>query len=647
MKNQKNVVNKNVKIETPPIENPVLETEKKSDSKKIDYIIDATNVCSWHVANVINLEHSSNALGTFSLQPLFKLMIHLLQEGNTVQCIFDANTIYHLHGEEKQMYNSLLTDYRDFFYQVIGGIKADDFVLNLASRFSSSVISNDNFNEYHTSYPWLQREARPQRLFKGGTPIIGGDKLLLIPDLSINLVLDQNPEDLFKMLTGLLLSRSKRLVGVVKSYDHKNGKGLITHAKSEFSFSHKDIVITAGLEIEFSLDKVNTHIVATEIKVLQKEVTASVEEIEKLRKELDSLKSQNLGEKYHGVIDWYDHIKNYGAIKQKDNDETVFFFGNGFEHKDISPEKEMEVIYEKRINKKGPYAVDIRLETISKFINGNASADLPATQDEQSQVLQRDLDKLKIELNKSALLLEQLQIVNSGIIELTDGKIGVVRDEKTGLKFPFNHSITPPKAKITLKAEDKILFKLKYVSNSWYAVDLQMEKSAVVAPEASNLPPASLSTTDPVTVLVATPAPSKASKNSRKVKKKNQKLSNAKQNNASELEPSPNLVVPAEEPVGPQEATATHQSITNVVDALSKMETKETQVLDATIENKPATAPSKFKKSKTFFKSKATTNNNGTGHTNNANANSAIKKITEQKGKKTNLVKPTLNGAKK
>jgi len=596
-------------------ENLKTEMPKNSETKKIDFIIDATNVCSWHVANVVNLDNSNNFLGTFSLQPLYKLMINLLNNGKTVQCIFDANTIYHLHDEEKVMYNTLLTDYRDFFYQVIGGIKADDFVLNLASRFSSAVISNDNFNEYHIAYPWLQRDARPQRLFKGGTPIIGGDKLLLIPDLSINLVLDESPEDLFKMLTGLLLSKSKRLIGMVKSFDAKLSKGVLVYGKSEFNFSVKDIQITSGLEMEFSLDKQNTQIVATEIKILQKEVTENLAETEKLKQELELLKAQNLGDRYSGVIDWYDHTKKYGAIKQKDTDETVFFFASGFDHKDLEPEKEMEVIYEKRINKKGPYAVDIRIENISKFLQTGSSE----AYKEETQLAKRELEKTKNELTRVTQVMAALHLTFEGIIEITDGKIGVIRESKRHLSFEFNDQVLPIINKQNIRPGTGVKFNIQYIENKgYYATNLHpLPGSAQHHAE----------TTLTATLEMST---EKTSSKKRNAHRKNQKkaLSEAAQENVLVKNDKPVLSLPLESTTIPTKQTKATPSANRTEPSLNPQNEAPAQKENITpSEQSPAVKKSTTTGGKAFFKPKSN--------------NTTLKKLKEHKGLKAAVKKTT------
>jgi len=330
----------------------------KKDPKSIDYLIDATNVCSWHAANVYDKTNKKNTHESFSLQPLLQLLILINKKGKTFQCIFDANTIFNLPAEEKDTYTTLLAEYKDFFYQVIGGIRADDFVLSLANRYNSSVISNDNFADYVKTYPWLARDAKPLRLFKGGTPMVAGDRTLVVPDLKINLDLTKNTSALYGELTTKLISKGVRHFGEIVSYDSKSGKGKIKKGKNLIDFRGVDLTITKGVNVEFSIEEKRKKINATDIRLSN---TSVDDEISRLKKENKLLINNQTKDKFTGIVEWYDIKKKYGAIKETENSDTIFFFSTGIEQKGLKLEKEMEVIFEKKINKKGPYAANIRL----------------------------------------------------------------------------------------------------------------------------------------------------------------------------------------------------------------------------------------------------------------------------------------------
>lgn len=225
----------------------------RTEKPKIDYIIDATNVCGWHEANMYD---PKNKVKT-SLNILLRLLITLSERKLNYQCIFDANTIFKLAEKEKNLYTDLLNKYRDNFYQVIGGIQADAFVLSAAERYKSAVISNDNFAPYQQQYKWLDRNAKPQRLFKGGTPLMAGDRLLMIPELAINEVLNETTYDLYKKLLPFLKStgqaaKPKRQNGDIKTYSSVRKTGFITtENKTDVLFHISDLMVRKGMKVSF------------------------------------------------------------------------------------------------------------------------------------------------------------------------------------------------------------------------------------------------------------------------------------------------------------------------------------------------------------------------------------------------------------
>ena len=90
-------------------------------------------------------------------------MLHLLivlkgEKKHNFYCIFDANTIYKIPDSERDTYKKILKDTKHF-YQVTGGKRADDFLLELADSYQAPVISNDNYNdEKYDKYIWKSRE---------------------------------------------------------------------------------------------------------------------------------------------------------------------------------------------------------------------------------------------------------------------------------------------------------------------------------------------------------------------------------------------------------------------------------------------------------------------------------------------------------
>ena len=130
--------------------------DKNNRPKQMTYYIDATNVCYWYDTTVP------------TLRVLLKLLILLKKEKNaSFYCIFDANTTHKLHPDEREIYIHLL-EHKNYFHQVSGGKRADDYILELADIYDAPVISNDNYSDdKYDRYAWKHREAEPMRLFMG------------------------------------------------------------------------------------------------------------------------------------------------------------------------------------------------------------------------------------------------------------------------------------------------------------------------------------------------------------------------------------------------------------------------------------------------------------------------------------------------
>ncbi len=84
-------------------------------AETVTYFIDGTNLCYWQDTT------------RPTLHVLLELLIALKKEKNrSFYCIFDANTQYKLPPEEREVYQHLL-EFKDFFYQITGGKRADDW----------------------------------------------------------------------------------------------------------------------------------------------------------------------------------------------------------------------------------------------------------------------------------------------------------------------------------------------------------------------------------------------------------------------------------------------------------------------------------------------------------------------------------------
>jgi tetratricopeptide (TPR) repeat protein len=148
------------------------------------YYLDGNNICYWKDED------------TFSLAPLLNLCLEIKNKGDNFICFFDANAI-HLPktNTEKAIIKNLLKDKTKFRLSP-GGTSADDFIVMSADNANGSIISNDWYRNLIGSYPWLDKNASPKRLFKGNVyPENDGD-LLLIPDLKINRFVETNLQKL-------------------------------------------------------------------------------------------------------------------------------------------------------------------------------------------------------------------------------------------------------------------------------------------------------------------------------------------------------------------------------------------------------------------------------------------------------------------
>ena len=134
------------------------------------FLIDGTNVCGWGKAG------SNDPL---NLMPLIRLVRELRHaRGDIFLCIFDASTRHKLAQGQDRLLDELLKC-KDYFAEVTGGVRADDFLLNEADKSGAVIITNDRYREYQPKYP---RVADDKRLIKSA---ILASKLS-IPDLDLS-----------------------------------------------------------------------------------------------------------------------------------------------------------------------------------------------------------------------------------------------------------------------------------------------------------------------------------------------------------------------------------------------------------------------------------------------------------------------------
>ncbi len=295
------------------------------------YFIDATNICHWGKE--------------MSLQVLLQLLLEIKRKKQTFFCIFDANTSYYIPDNEKKIYKKLL-EHTDRFYQVSGGKRADDFILELAHRHGSAVISNDNYSDpKYSKYKWKEREAEPMRLFMGEViPVPSGDHLILF-DLEINIILTESTDKLYRKLTRILYPPREKFEGTVKFVNNHKGWGRIVYQiEDEVNFRTSELpqTVEQGQRVNFFIDETEKGEYARSIDIL----------------EVDE-------KRIKGKIVQFDDNRGMGAIKPEEGGgEDLFFYKSYFDDPENVPKinKNQRVSYVLGSNSKGECAKKIKFE---------------------------------------------------------------------------------------------------------------------------------------------------------------------------------------------------------------------------------------------------------------------------------------------
>jgi hypothetical protein len=151
-----------------------LETPSLSEKT---WFIDALNIC--------RLPQQENRPA--SLTVLLTLLIELLKRGEYFYCIFDANARFALDeaSKERKQYEDLYQRYAPaYFYEVTGGMQADELVVRRADRYGAAIISSDRLRPYWKQYPWLEAEqVKTNKRLHAGVVNLG---CLTIPTLNID-----------------------------------------------------------------------------------------------------------------------------------------------------------------------------------------------------------------------------------------------------------------------------------------------------------------------------------------------------------------------------------------------------------------------------------------------------------------------------
>ena len=229
--------------------------------------------------------------------------------------------------------------------KLVGGKRADDFILELADRHGSAVISNDNYSDSkYSKYKWKDREAEPMRLFMGEViPVPSGNHLILF-DLEINVVLTEPSDKLYRKLHRILYPPREKFEGSVKFVNNHKGWGRIVYTvDDEVNFRTAELsrAVEQGHKVKFVIEETDKGEYARNIEVL----------------DLDE-------KRIKGRVVQYDEGRGMGAIKPEDDGEDLFFYKSYFHDPENIPKfsKGQRISYVLGTNSKGDCAKKIKIE---------------------------------------------------------------------------------------------------------------------------------------------------------------------------------------------------------------------------------------------------------------------------------------------
>lgn len=147
---------KNIFVTPKNVESAVEETSVKPVVKTV--VIDGQNVM-----------YGSPSDQKVSLLNLLGLLIDLNNSKTTFKCFFDANTFFTLlnagRKSEAYAYRRLCHDFPDHFIEVPGHNRADDFLLDYVDKGDATIISNDQYRDFHNKYRWLATDSSRRASF--------------------------------------------------------------------------------------------------------------------------------------------------------------------------------------------------------------------------------------------------------------------------------------------------------------------------------------------------------------------------------------------------------------------------------------------------------------------------------------------------
>lgn len=471
--------------------------EAKKQSKKVDFIIDATNVCSWHKININN--QSKNMVYTTSLNVILKLTNVLAEQKKTFKCIFDASTPYKLPDEEQEIYRHLLQTFEIAFYQVTGGQRADDWVLALADKFGSKVISTDRFRDFQDRYKWLSKED--SRLIKGGIMDMMDELTMVLPSLKITETIDGTADELFIGLARKMGLEGKlcfKGTGKIKSFNALNEYGFIysDETEEEVYFKQSEFKIVPDIAVKFDLFRDGSKIFAknvipTGVVALDNTKTERSPKNPPQKTETAEVNSQDSTEVLKGEVQWFNSEKGFGLISQLNSSNSFMFKKDNFGDENIEPEPKMQVSFTVQTRNGKSYAFDVKESTEN---SAPKAAETPKAAEQESQPSStkqnlRKQDSSDDFKEKVSNILPQLNIRLNGKINNIKGNYGFIGVENTDSALFFQYD-----DKSGLRAGTKVSFKLDVNDHGVLASDVKIadaknNKTAIVNKEKHNTEP--------------------------------------------------------------------------------------------------------------------------------------------------------------
>ncbi len=427
--------------------------------QKLDYIIDATNVCSWHKVNINN--QGKGAEYTTSINVILKLASVLHERKKVFKCIFDANTPWRLEEKEQDIYKKLLQVFEEYFYQVTGGQLADTWVLALAEKFNAKVISNDRFRDYHKDYKWLAVED--DRLIKGGLMNMADELQLCLPNLKIVETIEEDTNQLFVKLAkqmGLQDKVSLKGSGRIKFYSVEKEYGFLFNDDNdeEIYFSKSDLQMNEDVMVDFEIFSENGKRVAKKVTPKSnadvKEYIAKKATQDKSKKKTNKKVASNDNNLKNGAIVWYNEEKAFGQVVELDNNKTYMFKKDAINDETLSIKAKTKVSFSTFTKGDKTYATNL-----VAYKEDKETAELRIKFQDFKQKLAEELPLFNFRINGKIKDLK----TKSAFIKVENAKAEVYYKLADGLK---------------LKEGDAVSFNLGINDYGFYAYDVKEEKEA-------------------------------------------------------------------------------------------------------------------------------------------------------------------------